>query len=172
VATRAETIDQIIGLLPRLQRFALTLSRNRDDADDLVQSCAERAIERLDNWRNDSRLDSWLFRMMQNLWIDQLRAGRARIATVSDGGQIDPMGDDGRRTVEARSDLSAVMRSIMALSDEHRAVIMLIMVEGFAYREAAEILEVPVGTVMSRLSRARAVLEADLRDRAETGVSA
>lgn len=153
--------ERIVGLLPRLRRFALTLTRRWEDADDLVQATVERALTRLGGWREDTRLDSWLFKMMQNLWIDQTRARRVRGGDTV-GGDSDLAllpGVDGRPLMEARLTLRATLDAVMQLPDEQRTVILLVVVEGFSYREAAEVLDVPIGTVMSRVSRARAVLE-------------
>lgn len=162
MAGRADLIDRIIALLPRLRRFALTLTRHEDDADDLAQSTLERALSRLDTWKEDSRLDSWLFKIMQNHWIDQLRAKRSRAPedTQYDLGGV--AGDDGRDIVDVRRTLKATMEAIMRLPADQRAAMLLVVVEGFSYREAADILDAPIGTVMSRLSRARATLEAEI----------
>ena len=151
--------DGIIALLPRLRRFALTLTRHPDDGDDLVQLSVERALSRLHRWNEGTRLDSWMFKIMQNLWIDEVRSRRSR-------GQIDPdfdvdvlAGSDGRAAMDARQTLQDTMAAVMALPEEQRAVMLLVVVEGNSYRDAAEILDVPIGTVMSRISRARVTLE-------------
>ena len=151
--------DRLIALLPRLSRFALTLTRNPDDGDDLVQLTVERALSRLHHWNEGTRLDSWLFKIMQNLWIDELRSRRSR-------GQIDPdfdlsglVGADGRDAMASRLALQDTMAALMALPEDQRAVMLLVAVEGFSYRDAAEVLDVPIGTIMSRISRARLELE-------------
>jgi RNA polymerase sigma-70 factor (ECF subfamily) len=153
--------ERIVGLLPRLRRFALTLTRRWEDADDLVQATVERALTRLGGWREDTRLDSWLFKMMQNLWIDQARARRVRGGdTVGGDAELALLpGVDGRPVMEARLTLRATLEAVMQLPEDQRAVILLVVVEGFSYREAADVLGVPIGTVMSRVSRARAALE-------------
>lgn len=150
---------RIIALLPRLRRFALTLTRHPDDGDDLVQLSVERALSRLNRWNEGTRLDSWMFKIMQNLWIDELRSRRSR-------GQVDPdfdldvlAGSDGRDVMDQRLTLQDTIAALMALPEEQRAVMLLVAVEGFSYRDAAEVLEVPIGTVMSRISRARAALD-------------
>ena len=159
---RTDLIDRMIALLPRLRRFALTLTRNPADADDLAQSAIERALSRLDTWKEDSRLDSWLFKIMQNHWIDQVRAKRVRGAEASDFDLALLAGDDGREIAETRLTLKATLEAVMRLPDEQRAAMLLVVVDGFSYREAADILEIPIGTVMSRLSRARQSLEASV----------
>lgn len=160
--------DRIIALLPRLRRFALTLTRRPDDSDDLVQLSVERALSRLHHWHEGTRLDSWMFKIMQNLWIDELRARRSR-------GQADPDvdldvlgGSDGRETMDARLMLQDTLAAVMALPEDQRTVMLLVVVEGHSYKEAAEVLGVPIGTVMSRISRARAALEQRARGPAAT----
>lgn len=151
--------EEIIALLPRLRRFALTLTRHADDGDDLVQMTVERALPRLDTWKEGSRLDSWLFKIMQNIWIDQVRARRVRGAQVSDDDLGDLPGLDGRATLDARLTLKDTLKAVMRLPDEQRAALLLVAVEGYSYRDAAEVLQVPIGTIMSRIARARLSLE-------------
>ncbi len=145
----------MVALLPRLRRFAGSLAGAGSDADDLVQATCERALRALDTWMPGTRLDSWMFRIMHNLWIDTIR-GRKPAAPLD--GIPDIAGDDGRRTVEAGSELAAAGRIIAALPEAQRAVLVLTCVEELSYRDAAEVLGVPIGTVMSRLARARQTL--------------
>jgi RNA polymerase sigma-70 factor (ECF subfamily) len=116
--------DRIVALLPRLRRFARNLTRNPHDADDVVQIALERALLKLDQWRSDARLDSWM--------LD--------------------------REVERLSVQSAMAR----LPEEQRTAVSLVLVEGLPYKEAAEVLEIPIGTLTSRLARARQALQAML----------
>jgi RNA polymerase sigma-70 factor (ECF subfamily) len=155
-----ELTDRIIALLPRLRRFALTLTRNPDDGDDLVQLSVERALSRLHYWNEGTRLDSWMFKIMQNLWIDEVRSRRTRGQVDSDFDLDVLAGADGRQAVEARLMLQDTLAALMALPEEQRAVMLLVAVEGYSYRDAAEVLDVPIGTVMSRISRARLTLGA------------
>ncbi|MEQ9814444.1 MAG: RNA polymerase sigma factor [Azospirillaceae bacterium] len=151
---------QLIDLLPRLRRFAYGLTRSLAEADDLVQSACLRALEKRRQWQAGTRLDSWLFRIVQNLWIDGRRRLRHREEVDPDSL---PLGDpSAHRTAEARLTLGAVERLILALPVEQRAVLMLATVEGMSYAETAAILGIPQGTVMSRLSRARLALAAAL----------
>lgn len=162
-------VEEIVELLPRLRRFALTLSRNPADADDLVQLAVERALGRLDTWDSDSRLDSWLFRIIQNLWIDEVRRRRGRGAQELDPeAGLEVAGMDGRHLTRVRQELAETLKAIFQLPEDQRAVLILVVVEGLAYRDAAQVLGVPLGTVMSRLARARASLEAQVGRRSDS----
>jgi RNA polymerase sigma-70 factor, ECF subfamily len=148
---------QLVEILPRLRRFARTLTSNSHDADDLVQLAVERALSRLDQWRPDSRLDSWMFGIIRNAWIDEMRAQkrRNRLFTVAEAGE-----DVADATSEAHIHRLSVEAALAQLPEEQRMVVALVLVEGYAYKEAAAVLEVPIGTVTSRLARARETLEA------------
>ena len=152
---------QLVALLPRLRRFAHGLTKSADEGDDLVQAACERALERHEQWRPDTRLDSWLYRIIQTMWVDRLRSVQVRDRYAA-GVPTEEMVADGPRAMEASITLAAVRRRIEALPPEQRAVLLLVCVEGQSYREAADILGTPVGTVMSRLARARAALSAPL----------
>lgn len=149
---------ELVGLLPRLRRFAYGLTGSLDDGDDLVQGACERALRRLDQFQPGTRLDSWMYRILQNLWIDQIRAGRRREIAVDEDVMAAFPGGDQAREMEAKLDLAAARREVAKLPAEQRAVLLLVSVEGASYKDAAEILEIPIGTVMSRLSRARLTL--------------
>lgn len=154
----ADPRAQIVSLLPRLRRFAHGLTPDRHLADDLVQAACLKALERWHQWQPGTSLASWLLRIVQNTWIDEFRS-RARQATDSDDDALlDLPGEDGRAVVERRSELQAVRRGIAALPEEQRAVLLLVTVDGLSYQEAADALGVPMGTVMSRLARARGKL--------------
>ena len=155
-----ETIRaRMTAALPRLRRFALSLAGNAADADDLVQDTVERALRNLHKWKPDTKLESWMFRIAQNLWIDQLRARKVRMADPIEEAHL---AEDGARAAEARLTLADTARALQRLPEEQRAVVALVLIEGIAYREAAEILGVPIGTVTSRLARAREALAAQL----------
>ncbi|MEM8935716.1 MAG: RNA polymerase sigma factor [Pseudomonadota bacterium] len=159
-----EIRKEIVALLPRLRRFGVSLTGNQDDADDLVQSAVEKAIRRLDSWQRGTRLDSWIFRIMHNAWIDQHRQKKVRGVSVDIDEVIDLAGDDGRRVAQFRDDFSAVREAIDRLPATQRSVVMLALVEGRSYRETAEILDVSEGTVMSRIARARRALRRVLEE--------
>ena len=159
---REAVVQQLVALLPRLRRFAHGLTGSSDEGDDVVQSSCERALTRLDQWREGTRLDSWMFRIVQTVWIDRVRR-RREVALAPEAWDQLP-GTDGVRDAEARAELRAVRRLIGELPDDQRTVLLLVSVEGLSYREAAEVLDLPVGTVMSRLSRARLALGRRLTD--------
>lgn len=151
--------SEIIALLPRLRRFARGLCGSASEADDLVQGACERALRSIASWQPGTRLDSWLFSIIRNLWIDQYRRERLH----SDGLELAAIaGEDGQRVAEKRLELQDVSAAIARLSAEQREVVLLVCVEEQSYREAARILNIPIGTVMSRLARARLALAAQL----------
>jgi len=152
---------QIVDLLPRLRRFALSLTGNLTDADDLVQDTVERALNNSGRWQPGTRLDSWMYRIAQNLWIDGLRKRRRRNAAPLEEAEA-VLQLDGARAAEAKLMLASVLQAMLRLPEEQRLVASLVLVEGFGYQEAAEILQVPLGTVTSRLARAREALAAQL----------
>ena len=153
--------DQLIAVLPRLRRFARGLSGSVADADDLVQAACERALARQHQFQEGTRFDSWMFRIVQTIWIDQVRSRDVR----KEGGDIaeDRLGsDEPVRRVEARLALTEVRRALDRLPPDQRAALLLVTVEGLSYKEAAEVVQVPVGTIMSRLARARIALQLQL----------
>lgn len=155
--------EKMIAFLPRLSRFAYSLTGNADQRDDLVQDTCLRALARRHQWQAGTRLESWMFRIAQNLWRDRLRAEKFRGEHVDlETIDLDTAGSashtDGVSEVETRLALADVVRGLMQLPPEHRVVIALVCVESLTYQEAADVLELPVGTVMSRLARARLAL--------------
>ena len=149
--------SELAQLLPRLRRFAFALSRNAADADDLAQATIERALRSRDQWQPGTRLDSWLYRIMRNLWIDTVRArGRRDRHEAPEDAQ--DVGEDPREAMDASMELQRAMSAMERLPDEQREVVALILIEGFGYREVSEMLELPIGTVSSRLVRGRMAL--------------
>jgi len=145
-------------MLPRLRRFAHGLAANRADADDLTQLTLERALRARLQWQEGTRLDAWLFRIMRNCWIDTIRSRTrtGRILASEEAGEH--VGHDPQAQMDARIDLERLMRSMDQLPAEQREVVALVLIEGFGYRETAELLELPIGTVSSRLVRGRTAL--------------
>jgi len=152
--------DQIIALLPRLRRFCMALTGSADAGDDLTQSTIERALGRIDQWRPDTRLDSWMFRIAQNMNIDAARTRARRGVHVDVESAHGLAGEDGRKVTETRAALARAQAAMAALPDDQRALMALVVVDGASYKEAAAILDIPVGTVMSRVARARAAIDA------------
>lgn len=153
--------DQLIAVLPRLRRFARGLTGSLVEADDLVQAACERALARRHQFQEGTRFDSWMFRIVQTIWIDQIRTRKVRKeeTEVPEGrlGSDEPV-----RRVEARLALDEVRRAVDRLPPDQRTALLLVTVDGLSYKEAAEVVQVPVGTIMSRLARARLTLQAQL----------
>jgi RNA polymerase sigma-70 factor, ECF subfamily len=153
--------DRLVAVLPRLRRFARGLARSATEADDLVQAACERALAREHQFQEGTRFDSWMFRIVQTIWIDQLRAREVR----KEDGEIveERMGSsESVRRAEARLALAEVRRAVDRLPPDQRATLMLVTVEGLSYKEAAAVVGVPIGTIMSRLARARLALQQHL----------
>jgi len=151
--------SQIAALVPRLRRFALSVTGKRADADDLVQDTLERALRHLDQWEPGTRLDGWMFRIAQNLFIDAKRAARRRRAVFVDteATMVDAA-YDGERAVEALMAWRETCAALSTLPEDQRSVIALVLIDGMTYRDAADVLGVPIGTVTSRLARGRETL--------------
>lgn len=159
------------AVLPRLRRFARTLTRHVHDADDLVQIALERAWLRAAQWRPppsdaaaeqiEAAVRSWMFGIMKNAWIDNLRARRRERAVVVGDDGMDDVADDSHSAAESRLSIVAAMQR---LPEEQRLAVSLVLIEGLSYQEAADVMEVPVGTLTSRLSRGREALAALLGD--------
>lgn len=155
--TTVDIRQGLTGLLPRLRRFARTLTGHAADADDLVQVALERALARAEQWRPDARLDAWVFAIVRNAWFDELRARTrwSRVYAPEDAGvQV------GEMALERQADAMSVRAAMATLPGEQREVVALVLVEGLSYRETADVLGVPIGTVTSRLARARTTLQA------------
>lgn len=156
---RNMTVDvrqEIVALLPRLRRFACALTGSLDEADDIVQAACEKALGRLDQFTPGTRCDQWMFQIIRTVWIDKLRHTRRRQGiNVADEG--DQVAFDARihEQAEARMDLAIIRREIARLPEEQRVILVLVTVDGRSYQETATMIGVPIGTVMSRLSRAR-----------------
>jgi len=149
--------------IPHLRRYARALLRDSEEADDLVQDCIERALAQIHQWRDRTSPRQWLFTIMHNLYVDEVRKHQRRASgpalTVIDG---DDLASEPRQL--AHLETMDVLAALHALPDERRAALVLVGVEGFNYRDAAAILGVPVGTLMSRLARGREQLRATLND--------
>ncbi len=160
-AMSAEMKRDLIALLPRLRRFARSLTRSVPEADDLVQEACLRAISRSDQWDPTQPLDRWVFRITRNLWISEIRKrgvrlGQGHVPAEEAHELVTP--ETGEHNVAA----SQLQAQIASLPEELSSVLLAVSVEGYSYAEAAELLDVPIGTVMSRVHRARKALAAEI----------
>src|SRR5258708_12594980 len=132
--------EQIVTLLPRLRRFARNLTRNPHDADDVVQIALERALTRLDQWRSNARLDSWMFKIVRNAWIDELRAPgpRGKVFLAAEAGE-----NIGTDSMARETELMSVQSAMARLPEDQREAVSVVLVEGVPYREAAHVLRIP-----------------------------
>jgi RNA polymerase sigma-70 factor (ECF subfamily) len=146
---------QVVALIPRLRRYALALVGDRAAADDLVQDTLERALNKFHLWRRGTDLRAWLFTVMHNVYVNQLRSRREYLALEGEALEL-PVRAAHDAPLEARD----VTRALARLPVEQREVLLLVVLEDLSYEEAAGALGVPIGTVMSRLSRAREKLRA------------
>jgi RNA polymerase sigma-70 factor (ECF subfamily) len=156
--------SRMVAVLPRLRRFAYALTGSTEQGDDLVQETCLRALSRVETWQPGTRLDSWMYRIAQNIWFDRKRAQKVRGELVDVDAVEDIAGLDGRDVTESQLTLEEVDAALGRLPAEQRAAIALVCIEGLSYKEAAEIAGVPIGTIMSRLARARQSLHATLNE--------
>lgn len=150
---------RITELLPRLRRFARALTRNPHDADDVLQCALERAITHFGQWQTNTRLDSWLYTIVKNTWIDELRSRNRSQVLARDADHVELKVD---READQSTTLS-IEQAIERLPAEQRLAVMLVLVGGLSYKEAAQIMNVPIGTLTSRLARGRTALQSWLR---------
>jgi len=149
--------DGLPDHLARLWRYALALTGARDQAEDLVQATALRALERAEQFTPGTRLDHWLFAILRSIWFNELRARRVREGQ----GFVDAseaLAFDGAHAIETNISARQVLSAVGRLPEAQRETLFLVYVEGYSYKEAAAALGIPIGTVMSRLAAARAAL--------------
>ena len=167
VALRRAGMDDrkaaILAEIPRLSRYARALLRDRDSADDLVQDCLERALARIDNWRTGENPRRWLFTIMHHLFVDQMRKTKRRaevvMLTLDDSEALSSPAEQAE-SIASRE----IMDALQAISPERRAALVIVGIEGFSYAEAATMLGIPAGTLMSRIARGREELRGLLDD--------
>ncbi|NYJ11408.1 RNA polymerase sigma-70 factor (ECF subfamily) [Rhizobium leguminosarum] len=160
IASEADMRSGLTENLARLWRYGLVLSHQRDVADDLVQATCVRALERADQFIPGTRLDRWLFSILHSIWLNEIRSRRVRQGQ----GFVDAretLTFDGAYATETQVMAGQVLKRVNALPEAQRTVVFLAYVEGLSYREVASILDIPIGTVMSRLAAARAKLSGD-----------
>ncbi len=146
---------QFVALMPRLRRFAAGLSSNSHDADDLLQSTYDRALSHLHQWQDGTHLDRWLFRIMHSIHINSIQTSHYRQQRIADNAVDLQQGGDARHEMETWISLQQTRRMIAELPKEQKTVLLLVTVDGMSYKAAAEVLELPIGTITSRLARAR-----------------
>ncbi len=157
IKSREEVRQGLNSLFPRLWRYCLALTGSRERADDLVQAACLRVLDKADRFQAGIGLDRWMFRLTQRLWLNELRSDAVRrgqgLLPVEKIDLPDQKSDP-RANLFARQVLSEMLK----LPEAQRVTVLLVYMEGYSYREASETLDIPVGTVMSRLSAARAKL--------------
>ena len=148
----------IAALLPRLRRFGIALAGSQERGDDIVQAAIEKVLTKAEQWQPGTSLESWTFKIMQNIWRDELRRKRTdeRKQVLNSAGSDDSI--DGPNVAETMLMLTKTRECFGRLPDEQRLALALVVLDGRSYREAADQLEIPIGTLMSRLSRGRDAL--------------
>ncbi len=156
----ADFNSEMTQMIPQLRRYARALVNSRDQADDLVQDCLERAISRRHLWDDRRAIRPWLFTILHNIYANAARRFNRMPGMISMQ-QVE-------ETVTAASEIDLTLQDLEhaldQLSDEHREILILVGLEQMSYKEAGEILDIPMGTVMSRLTRARKKLRALMQD--------
>lgn len=168
MSARASTINNgIAALLPRLRRVARVIALHRDDADDLVQIAVQRALARSGQWDANTPLDRWMFGVMRHVWYDELRSRTRRDQAFTPDEAGEHAADE---SAEARRQRLTVEKAVCMLSEEHRMVVALVLVDGMPYKEAASVLDIPPGILSTRLARARAALHEIVSDQKRTAI--
>lgn len=145
----------MVAAIPRVRKFAFAMTGSRDAADDLTQTTLERALAQIQRFEPGTRMDSWLLRITYNAAIDDARRRKRRGVHIDLESTTELPALDGRRVSEARLDLAAAQSAMAALPEDQRAVLALVALDGMSYQDAAQTLNIPIGTVMSRVARAR-----------------
>ena len=158
---------QLPALLPRLRRFARAIARHAADADDVLQIALERALTRADQWNTTLRLESWMFGIVRNAWIDEVRSRSRRNTVFVAEAHGESVGYD---AMECETTMMSVQAAMSQLPEEQRTAVALVLVEGLSYKEAAAVMEIPIGTLTSRLARGREALQSMLGGTSEDGV--
>lgn len=159
--------NNLLELVPRLKRYATVLAVTPENRDDLLQSTIERALKKQQQWQKGTHLDRWLFTIMSSIWKNEIRSRVVRQGHgVSD--DVEKLTDLSSENSNERTFLyEQVFKEVMLLPDNHREAILLVYVEGISYQAAADILDIPLGTLMSRLARARITLAKTFSDNKE-----
>ncbi len=152
-----EIKQAVTQLFPRLWRYCLILTASKDRADDLAQSVCLRALQKASQYQAGTTVDRWLFRIAKNMWFNELRAEAVRhgggLQTIDEYELEDTLSDPAAATINRD-----VISGVLTLPEAQRVVVGLVYIEGYSYKEASDILSIPIGTVMSRLATARSHL--------------
>lgn len=148
--------EEILSALPDLHRFAISLSKNRHDGEDLLQTTVEKLLTK--GVPNDADVKKWAFKICKNVWIDEIRARKVRLNAQRSGEDVFQEQIVGDVSVVSPLELDDMQRAMNSLPEDQRVVISLVAIEGCSYADAAEILDAPIGTIMSRLARGRKAL--------------
>ena len=151
---------EMLSFMPRLRRFSYGLTGSRDAGDDLMQATYERAIREIRRWQPGTRLDSWMYRIARNIHLNNLRALRVRGEHLAPVELDHHASIDGERVADSQIAFGAVRDFMSRLPEEQRSILLLVCVEGLSYKEVSELLDLPLGTIASRLGRARMALTA------------
>ena len=154
----------MVALLPRLRRFARSLTGNADSADDLVQMACERSLKRLGQYRDGTRFDSWLYRIVYTQWVDRMRRQQRQNAQTETLRNLQAMSGASASAPRGIVSFMAIKKALGQLPEENKVAIILVAIEGYTYAEAASVIGVPVGTVASRVARARHMLAEQFRE--------
>jgi len=163
-ASREAFQHEMIGLLPRLRRFAHGLARNSELGDDLVQSAVLRAIDRAGQFDSGTRMDRLLFRIIHTLWLDEMRKRVVRTNHLRLASTEHDQRPGEFPSVESEAEAGEILDALDELPMENRSALLLVAIEGYTYAEAAQILEISAGTVASRIARAREQLHTILNE--------
>ncbi len=172
ISTKVETWNgdlrsALVALGPRLRRFAYGLTGSTEEADDLVQSAYERALTRSEQWQAGTRLDSWMYRIVQTIWLNRIDSQKSRSRHLSMISETMEPAYDGGAQIESRLALERIREFVWQMPEEQRVVLLLVAVEGLSYKEASDIVGVPIGTITSRLGRARIAIRDFMTDSSE-----
>lgn len=154
--------EQIIQQIPKLRRYARGLTGHKDQADDLVQDCLARALAKISLWQQGSNLQGWLFTIMHNIFINDRQKQANNIHSIPFDEQVNLVAFGAEPEQAMHTD--DMLKLLMKLTPAHREVLLLVSIEGQAYEEVASILNIPLGTVMSRLHRAREAMRKYMND--------
>jgi RNA polymerase sigma-70 factor (ECF subfamily) len=160
----------LVALGPRLRRFAYGLTGSPEEADDLVQSAYERALTRSDQWQTGTRLDSWMYRIVQTIWLNRLKSQNLHKRHLTElSANMEPA-YDGHGRIESQLTLERIREFVWQMPEEQRVVLLLVAVEGLSYKEASDVIGVPIGTITSRLGRARIAIRDFMTETSEVSV--